>query len=161
MKPLSGAKLELLENLVHANSALFHRLRAAGDEIHGRDGLTAGMREILAGLRRNGPQTLPQMARARSVSRQYIQAVVSRLRRRGLVETTPNPTDRRSTLVRLSAAGDQMLEAMGQREADLLRQLPLEVSKKELRGAVAVLERIRAAFQQPEWVQLVRRSAER
>ncbi len=160
MKPLSGAKLALLEELIHANSALYHRVRAAGDEIHGRGGLSAGMREILAGLKRSGPQTLPQIARARSVSRQYIQAVVSRLERLGLVEAGPNPADRRSRLVRLTPVGQRTLETMRGREAQLLRRLPLEISKKELRGAAAVLEKIRAAFERPEWADQVRRPPE-
>ncbi len=160
MKPLSAAKRELLEALIRANSALFHRLRTAGDEIHGRNSLSAGMREVLASLQRKGPQTLPEMARARSVSRQYIQAVVSRLRRRGLVEAGPSPGDRRSVLVRLTPAGERALEAMGEREAALIERLPLDVSKKELRAAAAVLDRVRAAFEDPEWTAQVRQARE-
>ncbi len=160
MKPLSAAKLQLLEELIHANAALFHRLRAVGDDIHGENALTAGMRDVLASLRRSGPRTLPQIARARSVSRQYIQAVVSRLRELGLVEVAPNPGDKRASLVSLTAAGRRMLEEMRDREAKLLERLPLKASKKELRAAASILQRVREAFGHPEWAQLIERASE-
>jgi hypothetical protein len=41
--------------------------------------MTAGKRGVLKGLDRLGPQTVPQMARARPVSRQHIQTLVNRL----------------------------------------------------------------------------------
>ena len=52
--------------------ALFHRLRAVSEQIHQLGELSSGKHGILKGLGLFGPQTVPQMARARPVSRQYI-----------------------------------------------------------------------------------------
>src|SRR5215813_8522065 len=53
--------------------SLFHLLRALAARLHGQGEMTAARRGILRGLERLGPQSVPQLARARPVSRQHIQ----------------------------------------------------------------------------------------
>jgi len=57
--------------------------------------LSAARRGVLRSLARLGPQTVPQMAGARPVSRQHIQTIVNALAADGLVETIDNPAHKR------------------------------------------------------------------
>jgi predicted transcriptional regulator len=100
---------ELLR-LFDETAALFHRLRAVAAEVHGQSERSAGRRGILKS--RLGPQTVPQLARARPVSRQHIQMLVNWLLKDGFVTTRENPARRRFSLVLLTPNGKRLLEAM-------------------------------------------------
>ena len=63
------------------------------------------------------------MARDLALPRQVIQRLVDALRDRGLVERAPNPAHRRSTLHRLTPAGDAAIARVLQGEAATLREL--------------------------------------
>ena len=145
-----------LEALVDETVALFHRLRAVAEELHGQGEVTAGKRGVLRGLDRFGPQTVPQMARARPVSRQYIQTLVNLLAAEGHVEFVPNPAHKRSHLVRLTAAGKGFLNAMYRKEAALLSRLDLAASEQDLRSAAAVLKQVRDSFMGEPWKRLLK-----
>ena len=93
---LTGFGDSALESLLGAAVALFHRLQAVADEAYHQGELSAGRRGVLRGLDRHGPQTVPQMARARPVSRQYIQTLVDVLAKEGYVGLIANPAHKRS-----------------------------------------------------------------
>ncbi len=157
MIPVAG-KLEALYAVMNETRALFHRLRAAADEVHRRKKITAGMRGVLEGLDRLGPQTVPQMARARPVSRQHIQALVNPLAARGYVELVENPAHQRSRLVQLTQQGKHLVETMRQREARVLGELDVGVSERDLRAAAALLRQLGAVFESHEWKRRVRQA---
>jgi len=123
--------------------SLFHRGRALMDELHGMGESSAGQRAVLESIARRGPQTVPQLARARPVSRQHIQALVNALQERALVRLVPNPAHKRSHLVELTRKGATLLGEMQRRERSLLRRLDLGISPAELRKATAVLAELR------------------
>ncbi|MGD8328356.1 MAG: MarR family winged helix-turn-helix transcriptional regulator [Acidobacteriota bacterium] len=141
--------------LVDETRALFHRLRHAAEQLHGGDELTAGRRGVLQSLRRDGPQTMPEMARRRPVSRQYIQTLVNDLRAGGYVEMVDNPAHKRSKLVRLTAAGKALIETMEERERGAINALQLDLSATRLRDASEVLRLVRAALEEAPWEQIV------
>jgi len=60
---------------------------------------------ILRALACDGPQTVPDMARSRPVSRQHCQTIVNSLEVQGLVEFVENPKHKRSQLVRVTRSG--------------------------------------------------------
>ena len=155
MKRPSKSKLEAFGALTDETVALFHRMRAVSDEIHDEGGLTAGMRGVMTSLEKKGPQTVPQMARARPVSRQHIQTIVNSLRREGLVELVENTAHKRSSLAALTADGRKRLSGMKKREDELLSQAAFPVSKKELRAAAQTLQAVRELFEGPEWRRLL------
>jgi DNA-binding MarR family transcriptional regulator len=136
----------VFEEIIDEITSLFHLLHTVAAQHHGGGKLTAGRRGILRGLDRLGPQTVPQMARARPVSRQYIQMLVNELEAEGLVEVYENHAHRRSRLVRLAAAGRDALAAMRQREAELYTILRIPVTAEELRKAAGALRRVREAL---------------
>ena len=137
-----------LEALIDETVALFHRLRAVAAEVHGEGELSAARRGVLTSLVKLGPQTVPQMAAVRPVSRQHIQTVVDSLAADGLVETIDNPAHRRSVLVRLTARGRTAVRDIARRESSLLASLDVGVSAAEIDRAAAVLKTFRTRLEE-------------
>jgi DNA-binding MarR family transcriptional regulator len=137
-----------IQDVFDQTVGLFHLLRALAAQLHGQGELTAGRRGILRGLDRLGPQTVPQMARARPVSRQHIQMEVNQLGAEGLVELIDNIAHKRSRLVRLTPKGKEYLEAMYRREAGLFAATSLPVSEEALRSTAEVLQTLRSTLWQ-------------
>lgn len=136
-------KLAALDRVFTETVALFHRLRAVAEEVHGQGEMTAGKRGILKDLARLGPQTVPQMARARPVSRQHIQLLVNTLEAEGYVQWVENPAHKRSLLVRLTPAGEALFQMMRQQEAEHLSALKIDIDEKDLETTGSVLRSLR------------------
>ena len=68
-----------LAPLVNRIPRLYFLLRAVGDALHADLGVTTAMRGVMISLATLGPKTVPELARARPVSRQHIQTVVNAL----------------------------------------------------------------------------------
>src|SRR5262245_54196353 len=137
--------------LVNETVLMFHRLRIVADQVHHHGEMTGGLRGILRGLDKLGEQTVPQMARARAVSRQNIQALINQLVDERLVEMAPNPAHKRSPLARLTPRGKKAVDAMNRQEAKLLSKADLGVTDKALREAAETLRIVRAYFESERW----------
>jgi DNA-binding MarR family transcriptional regulator len=134
---------------------LFHRLRMVADDVHGGHIITAGRRGVLRGLDRLGPQSVPQMARTRTVSRQHIQVIVNGLLKDGLAANEENPAHRKSPLVRLTAKGKRLLQAAGKREKQLLAHASFGLTAKEINRAADTLQSLRDLLESKEWREYV------
>jgi len=137
----------LLGELIEETILLFRRLRVLSAEIHGEGIPIAGQRGVLMDLANGGPQTVPAMARVRGVSRQNIQVLIDRFRSEGLVELIENPAHRRSKLVRLTAKGKKLTEAMSKRETQVLASLDVNIPSPQIQNASNVLRKFRDALQ--------------
>jgi DNA-binding MarR family transcriptional regulator len=144
-----------LASIMGETVALFHRLRVVTEQIHQLGEMTSGKRGILASLDSSGPQTVPQMARARPVSRQYIQPMVNELAKEGYVEFKENPAHKRSRLVHLTPKGKELFHSMIQKEVKVISRLKLDIPEKELRRAASVLRAVREMFESKEWKRLL------
>ncbi len=153
----SPSKIETLDTLFTATVSLFHALTAAAEDLHQQGNFTAGKRGVLRGLYRLGPQTVPQMAKARPVSRQYIQLLTDRLAEEGLVEFVDNPVHKRSWLVRLTEKGKTCIETMLTREAHVFKDLSVPVSEQDILTTTSVLRSLRELFQGQAWRDAVER----
>ncbi len=127
--------------------ALFHRLAWVADQIYGEDGRGTARRGILRGLVRYGPQTVPQLARARSVRRQSIQPVVDELAREGLVEYVENPSHARSMLVRIQPRGALMVERMDRVDRRVLSAVGAGIDRRDIDTTAATLRALRERFE--------------
>ena len=103
------------------------------------DGLSVGVRAVLALLHRNGPMTVPQMGRAQAISRQFVQRMVNDAAARGLVESVPNPAHRRSSLIRLTDAGRAAVTAVLDRKHLLLREVGGALTDADVTACLRVL----------------------
>ncbi|MGH9937523.1 MAG: MarR family winged helix-turn-helix transcriptional regulator [Blastocatellia bacterium] len=142
--------------LINETVLLFHRLRIVADQVHHQGEMTGPLRGLLRGLDKLGEQTVPQMARARAVSRQHIQALINQLVEEGLVELIANPAHKRSPLARLTALGKKTVNAMNREEAKLLGKADLGVTDKDLREAAETLRTVRAYFESERWKRLLK-----
>jgi DNA-binding MarR family transcriptional regulator len=124
----------------------------------GEGARSAGRRGVLRELAKDGPRAVPQMARARPVSRQYMQKVVNGLRADGLVEFLENPAHRRSPLVELTAKGNVYVQRLARREQVLLGQLATGLDLVDLHTAADILRKLRAGFRSERWKELLRAS---
>jgi len=131
---------ERLEALLVEVNGLANRLKATDP----RATLPSASRAALQLLQRYGPQTVPQIARARFSSRQNIQILINRLQQEGLVEFVTNPDHKRSALVRLTNHGQAAIAEAGKELAELNTRILPSFSQSELSSATEVLSRLRA-----------------
>lgn len=101
----------------------------------------------LSALGRLGPQRITELAALQSVAQPSMTAVIGALEQSGYVARTADPTDRRASLISLTAAGEEFLaerrRAGAARITALARQLPPE-DAAALAAAVPALIRLRA-----------------
>jgi DNA-binding MarR family transcriptional regulator len=147
--------IEAVESLIDETRLLFHRMKLAAEQLHDAEEITAGMRGVLFSLDRSGPQTVPQMARARPVSRQHIQMLVNPLVERRCIVLIDNPAHRRSKLVRLTPRGRRLVDRMRKRESRIFGALGSDMSEKQLRSAATVVRSLRESFEGDEWQRLI------
>lgn len=74
-------------------------------------GLTNGQFSLLMSLNRPEPPPIAPVARLLAMDRTTLTAALKPLERRGLVEISPDPADRRSRRLSLTAAGRKLLAA--------------------------------------------------
>ena len=125
---------------------LVRQLRSAAETVAGEGTLSGERRNLLWELERIGPQTVPQLARSRAVTRQHVQVLANGLEEEGYVEFIANPAHRRSRLVRLTASGAERLVEMRRREAELLSGMRTAASTEQVERAVEVLRSVREAL---------------
>jgi DNA-binding MarR family transcriptional regulator len=143
----------LLETVFNGVVELFHRLRVVAEQVHEQGELTASKRGILKDLACLGSLTVPQIARSRLVSRQYVQTLVNTLFEQKYIEFVDNPAHQRSPLVRLTPAGKALFEEMSHREAELFSALSTHFEEQELNTAASVLQRLQELLANQQWTQ--------
>jgi DNA-binding MarR family transcriptional regulator len=120
------------------------KLREAGDP----DSIALPISQvaILQYLRRKGPATAADLAVAEHVSQQAIAQNLAALKRAGLVEARPDPNDGRKSLIHVTAAGNQLFEAIiSSRNAWLAQAIQATIAPAErpaLDKAIELLERL-------------------
>lgn len=147
------AKPNSVEELTREIRACFARLRAVGDALHADFGLTAAQRAVVEFLFENGDHTVPQIARAKRVTRQHIQTLVDSLVVEAMVVLRDNPRHKRSPLVRLTDSGQRAFEAARRREAALLEDIAARLTQGSMETTLATLGQFRSALEdhlQPE-----------
>ncbi len=135
--------------------SLFHKLGAAATALHADTGISVGMRAVLESLINDGARTVPQLARARPVSRQHIQALVNDLLAQGHVAYINNPAHKRSKLVELTENGRKAFSSLRQRERAAFARLRLDIDTDGLEDANRVLSRLVDTFQGSQWQSIV------
>lgn len=105
--------------------------------------------EALGLLDREGAMNVAALAQQRSVTHQSMRVVVAQLIADGLIERSPDPGDRRSWLLSLSATGRaQMLrdrDARASRIGALIETTLSVAERKHLDASIGLLDRISAA----------------
>ncbi len=137
---------------------LFHKLGHGVAALHRDSDVSVGMRAVLESVIDGGPQTVPQMARVRPVTRQHIQGLVNGLLTGGYVEYVDNPAHKRSQLVGPTERGLKVFQEMRARENQAFKRVPLEATPEELEAATRVLKSLIGTFESPQWQSIVNQS---
>lgn len=130
----------LLGTVIDETRRLFHRLARAAEHAHADVGLTASQRAVLEALSRGGPQTVPQIARAKKVTRQHIQTIANALVEENLVETRENPAHQRSPVLVMTTDGEQCFNQVQEREQTILTELSQRFRLADLETTARTLE---------------------
>jgi DNA-binding MarR family transcriptional regulator len=155
------ADADVMDRLTFETALLFFRMRVAAKQFLGQGELSAGRRSLIKSLGAHGPQTVPQMAKVRSVSRQHIQTLANSLREDGLVRSIGNPAHRRSPLIELTPKGRRFLAEMESREVALRRFLARGIPARRLQTALEVIQTLRGKFESEEWDRLAKRARQK
>jgi DNA-binding MarR family transcriptional regulator len=82
--------------------------------------LSPSLTAALSTVERHGPLTPSEVAARERIQRPTATRVLARLEEAGLVERTPDPQDRRSSLVSVTPAGTDLLAALRTRKTAFL-----------------------------------------
>jgi DNA-binding MarR family transcriptional regulator len=121
----------------------FQALKMRADQMHADLGVTAAERAVMEYLAGNGPTTVPDIARAKLVTRQHVQMLADALAAKGLAEPVVNPTHRKSNLIALTEKGSQCFAAMHRREAVALSDLAEGLAPADLLAAARTVRSLR------------------
>ncbi len=131
-----------LGELINVTRSLADSLKDTARLLHQENSLSVSERSILLDLRKHGRQTVPDLARRRGVSRQYIQTTVNPLLEQGLLEARENPAHRRSSFVVLTEAGTQLIRQVMKKEGAFMNGLARNLEAEEIRQATETLARV-------------------
>jgi DNA-binding MarR family transcriptional regulator len=129
---------------------LEHLLARAAEGLHRSSGISVPGRAVLEFLERNGPTPVPNIARARYVTRQHIQTIVDTLTDQKLVGRAPNAGHRSSPLITLTDAGAHAIDKIHEREDQILDRAMTAIGAHDVRAATSVLTAVREALDQTE-----------
>lgn len=127
------------ESLFNETRLLFHALKHWAETLHESPGVSIAMRAVLELLLLQGSASVPDMARARGVSRQHIQQQVDALAEKDFVRREDNPAHRRSPLIALTDTGRALVQGMRTDERNALSRMQVGVSDSSMREATQVL----------------------
>lgn len=143
-------KLEQMHELANSVRRTYNCLRHTTDRIHEGVGVSAPKRTLLMDLYRIGPQTVPALAASRYISRQIIQTQVNELKREGYLKSIENPEHKRSRLIALTKAGDQLVQSMIRAENAFIDSLGWLPDSRELSQSIRLLDEIYARLDAEE-----------
>jgi len=132
-----------LHELFREVFALRDALAGVMDQVHEQTGLSTPKRRALNTLQQGGPATMPDMAHALGVSRQFMRAVCNELLAEGQAEFVDNPRHKRSKLVILTEQGRAALERAQGLENKLIEGAVSDVPPERVDQARELLVRLR------------------
>ncbi len=130
---------------------LFQRLRSMSEDLLDGTGINTSQRALLEFLHQQQPQTVPRIAREKSVSRQHIQSVANELLSLGLISSTRNPDHKRSHHLRLTTEGKSLYESIRKKETRLLKHMEKIFWQEELATTIETLRSIDGYLASGDW----------
>ena len=137
---------DAVQAVVDETIGLYQWLAWVAEQLYGDDARGASRRWTLRRLVREGPLTVPALARVRAVRRQSLQPLVDALARDGLVELVDNPAHARSPLVRVTPRGALLVERLDRIDGAVLRSVARGIPDEDLRTTRRTLATLRSAF---------------
>ncbi len=131
-----------LHRLLWLSRPLMQRVEAmVRDGIEGT-GLTVRMRAVLEILHHNEPLTVPDIAHALHIQRQYAQLMINEVLEGELAEKQSNPRHRTSPLIALSETGRAMIQNVLAAEHETAAALAERFRDDDIATALRVTEQL-------------------
>jgi len=130
-------------------SRLARELEQRLEPVYAEQGLEPGWYDVLATLRRYGPpyRLRPtEFSSALMLTSSGTTKRLDRLERAGLIARTPDPDDRRGTLITLTAAGRELVDAASEAHLANEHRLLGSLSKGERERLAALLRKLLAGL---------------
>ncbi|WP_246043950.1 MarR family winged helix-turn-helix transcriptional regulator [Ruegeria sediminis] len=105
------------------------------------------MRAVLQALILKAPQTVPDIARAKGVSRQHVQKNMNALLEKGLVQAQDNPDHKRSGLYLPTPAGQELFAEIQAREDAPMAALAEALVAHDVAASARLLARLNDALE--------------
>jgi DNA-binding MarR family transcriptional regulator len=137
------ASSEAMQDLMVEVIALFFLLRAVGKQMGAVTAADGGYWGMLRSLKLEGPQTVPQIARSRPVSRQHIQKLANEMVADGVIEWVENPAHRRSKLLQLTPQGEAVFAELSVQIAQMAAEFAEDVKAEDLQVSVQMLRQLK------------------
>ena len=135
---------------------LFHKLMLGAENlgmlmahVYERHGLTQPMHRILSVTARK-EQSVSDISRLSGVSRQNVQTMVNRMLAAGLIESHPNPRDKRAPLLRPTTAGQQAASEVETYMQKLARRLFTDIEGDRIAELMKALNQ--ALSKESDWM---------
>lgn len=113
-------------------------LNTAGDRLVGDLGLTSARWQVLGSMRQ-GPVTVPEIARRMGLTRQNVQRIADCLVVDGFAATSVNPAHRRAKLYSLTPRGKTVMEEVMRRQAEWANRIAEGIDSDRITEAVSVM----------------------
>jgi DNA-binding MarR family transcriptional regulator len=138
LNPTGAAFTEVVLEVFRLNRLLLD----AGDALTGPVGLSSARWQVL-GVVEHGPNPVSNVARVMGLTRQAVQQTADGLAADGLIEWADNPHHRRAKLMVITPRGREAMEYVAGRQVQWANGIAAAHAEDELRGALAVLRRLR------------------
>lgn len=112
--------------------------------------LTVRMRAVLEIIARHGSLSVPEIATHLHINRQYVQVMVNETIAQGFTQKVSNPRHRKSSLIALTGAGDQMISDVMSNERDTVRKLASGFEASVIEDAYGLMSKLLIALQSQE-----------
>ena len=120
-------------------------LKCLGSERLVRLGVSMAQLHVMHLLERHGELAMSRLAETLDVSLSAATGLVDRVEERGFVERIRVPSDRRIVLVRINAAGRQMLEDVEVLRVGIIQRVLDELDEAQLAGVASAMADLRIA----------------
>lgn len=117
----------------------FNRLKSIAEALHADLEINPSLRAVLQALVLRAPQTVPEIAKDKGVSRQHVQKIMNVLLANGLVQVEGNPDHKRSVLHRPTPLGESLFAEIQAREAAPLTILADALPEADVVAATRLL----------------------
>ncbi|MFD9000759.1 MarR family winged helix-turn-helix transcriptional regulator [Streptomyces sp. NPDC059582] len=106
----------------------------------------AGSAAVLTLLGRHGDMRMSKLAELLAVDMSVTSRHVAHVAERGWIERSPDPADKRSRIVHLTATGQDRLAELSQRTTELLADRLSDWTDDEVEQLIGLMTRLRASF---------------
>jgi DNA-binding MarR family transcriptional regulator len=126
-------------------SRLAREIEARLERVYGEHGLEPGWHDVLATLRRSGPpyrMRPTDLTDATMLTSSGTTKRLDRLEQAGLIARSPDPRDRRGTLITLTAAGRRLIDEVTEAHLENERNILSALSETDRRRLADLLRKL-------------------